>query len=250
MHAQRESEGESEGAKRILKELMGSQQRVAAETHILALPMPFQGHMNPMLQFSKRLASKGLKVTLLNFTDKQWSKSAEHGSVNIELIFDDTLFSAVSGQEDDDIMSGYAYLKNLYAAVKRRLPEVVAKHGESGYPISCLVYDSVMPWALDIAKQLGLFGAVLFTQSCAVTQIYYEVYQGKLKVPVEKAHVELEGMPPLEIYDLPTFLYDLENYPISLSLSTSQFFNIKEADWVFFNTFNSLEDEVHVSSTI
>ena len=32
--------------------------------HVLALPYPSQGHINPMLQISKRLVSKGLKATL------------------------------------------------------------------------------------------------------------------------------------------------------------------------------------------
>ena len=32
--------------------------------HVLAIPYPTQGHLNPMLQFSKHLAnSKGLKTT-------------------------------------------------------------------------------------------------------------------------------------------------------------------------------------------
>jgi hypothetical protein len=37
----------------------------ASESHVLVLPLPLQGHINPMLQFSKLLASKGLKVTLI-----------------------------------------------------------------------------------------------------------------------------------------------------------------------------------------
>ncbi|KAG8481364.1 hypothetical protein CXB51_026119 [Gossypium anomalum] len=36
------------------------------ETHVLVFPFPIQGHINPMLQFSKRLASKGLRVTLIS----------------------------------------------------------------------------------------------------------------------------------------------------------------------------------------
>ena len=35
------------------------------QPHILVLPYPIQGHINPMLQFSKRLASKGPRVTLV-----------------------------------------------------------------------------------------------------------------------------------------------------------------------------------------
>jgi len=30
-----------------------------------------------------------------------------------------------------------------------------------------------MPWALDVAKNFGLLGVPLFTQSCSVTSIYY-----------------------------------------------------------------------------
>ena len=32
--------------------------------HVIVFPFPVQGHINPMLQFSKQLASSGLRVTL------------------------------------------------------------------------------------------------------------------------------------------------------------------------------------------
>lgn len=35
-------------------------------THCLVIPYPLQGHINPMLQFSKRLIQKGIKITLAN----------------------------------------------------------------------------------------------------------------------------------------------------------------------------------------
>ncbi|KAK4349512.1 hypothetical protein RND71_032267 [Anisodus tanguticus] len=34
------------------------------KAHCLILPYPMQGHINPMLQFSKRLQSKGVKITI------------------------------------------------------------------------------------------------------------------------------------------------------------------------------------------
>ncbi|KDP35128.1 hypothetical protein JCGZ_10662 [Jatropha curcas] len=210
---------------------MGTEQyRPFTETHVLALPLPFQGHINPMLQFSKRLASKGLKVTLLSFIDKQITRT-KHGSVNIEFISSD-------GNKEDD------YFQNLKSIVSIKLPEIVARNGESGYPVSCLLYDSVMPWALDIARELGLFGACLFTQSCAVSTIYYKAHEGALSTPVEKVPVSIEGMPLLDLYDLPSFFFDLENYPTVLTLLGNQFLNTGDADWVFFNTFCELEDEV------
>ena len=36
-----------------------------SQLHILVVPFPGQGHINPMLQFAKRLASKNLKVSFV-----------------------------------------------------------------------------------------------------------------------------------------------------------------------------------------
>ncbi|KAI7983641.1 UDP-glycosyltransferase 74G1 [Camellia lanceoleosa] len=38
----------------------------AYKAHVLILPYPAQGHINPMLQFSKRLVARGVKTTLAN----------------------------------------------------------------------------------------------------------------------------------------------------------------------------------------
>ncbi|KAJ0034758.1 hypothetical protein Pint_26256 [Pistacia integerrima] len=60
------------------------------ETHILTIPFPAQGHINPMLQLSKRLASKGLKVTLVTAESTPISIQGESltSSIKIESIPD------------------------------------------------------------------------------------------------------------------------------------------------------------------
>ena len=59
------------------------------KTHIPVIPFPFQGHINPLVQFVKQLADKGPKVTLVT-TTSMLSKSMEARtrSINIELISD------------------------------------------------------------------------------------------------------------------------------------------------------------------
>jgi hypothetical protein len=53
-------------------------ERNAYRAHCLVLTFPSQGHINPMLEFSKRLGHKGLKVTLVttNFISKTIYKEA------------------------------------------------------------------------------------------------------------------------------------------------------------------------------
>lgn len=213
------------------------------QQQVLILPFPLPGHINPMLQFSKRLVSKGLEVTLVTFSagNKALAAGGEDGPVKIELISDDL-------SEHHCLEKPGAYLERLKEVVTLRLPQIIAKLG-----ISCLVYDSVFPWALDIAKQQGLVGAPFFTQSCAVNTIYYNVHEGFLKIPLAgdgRSSFSFPGLPVLGEYDLPSLVYDAETYPVISEVQFNQFSNFGEADWVLINTFTTLEEEVYIYACI
>ncbi|XP_077229628.1 mogroside I-E synthase-like [Tasmannia lanceolata] len=203
------------------------------KAHVLILPFPGQGHINPAIQFAKRLASKGLKVTV---------------ATTIVIKLDQELVSPVSVEPICNV-SEYlhgtgANFGHIQAIVVRALMGFVEKHEKSGDPFCCLIYDSVLPWCLDIAKQLGLYGAPFFTQPCAVSSIFYHVYQGRLSVPLDGPTVSLPGLPKFELSDLPTFITKSETSRASLELLVSQFCNLEKADWVFINTFEKLEAEL------
>ncbi|XP_050235949.1 UDP glycosyltransferase 9-like [Mercurialis annua] len=200
---------------------------------IVAFPFPGQGHINPMLQFCRCLASKGLKVTLISFIDDELTKSMKNSLVRVE---------SISNYDEDShkfpTMEGY--WQNKKSRFERKLVEMTENN--HGSQISCLVYDSIMPWALDIARQFGIAGAAFFTQACCVSAIYLHVHQGKLNIPMENQEsISLAGLPILESHDLPAIV---PNYASLVTLRTSQFANLKEADWVFINSFDTLEQEV------
>lgn len=205
--------------------------------HVLVLPLPIQGHINPMLQFSKRLNSKGLKVTLVTAFINPHSIQAQAAEIGVETISDPT-------EEGTDPGNIEAFINRFFQLVTLKLPQLIVKLKS----VSCLVYDSIMPSALDIAKQLGLFGAPFFTHSCAVNAIYYNVHRGLLRVPLEDQEAPLAlsmlGLPQLESFDLPSFIYDRRSLSFMLAYETNQFYNLTEAHWIFFNTFDSLEEEV------
>ncbi|KAL5578597.1 hypothetical protein UlMin_011039 [Ulmus minor] len=190
--------------------------------HVLALPFPAQGHINPMFQFSKRLVSKGLKVTLLvAFLNNPESIPHQAGKIKVETISNPTQGEALKKIE--------GFLEFFQEVVSINLGQVIEKQRNMGNPISCLVYDSVLPWALDIAKQFGLIAAPLFTQPCADSK---------------SGLISMAGLPQLEIFDLPSFFSDVKSYPTMLGHMTRQFSNFREADCILVNTFESLEEEV------
>ena len=110
------------------------------------------------------------------------------------------------------------------------------------------MYDSFLPWALDVAKDYGLYGAAFFTNSATVCNIFCRMHHGWLTLPVklEDTPLSIPGLPSLNFIDLPTFVKFPESYPAYLAMKLSQYSNLDKADWIFGNTFQELEGEVRV----
>lgn len=206
------------------------------KAHVLVLPFPVQGHINPMLQFCKRLASKGLKTTFVNtlFISSNTQPSAS------SLISTATISDGHDGCGFTVAGDPGSYLARFRSVGSETLSDLIKK-------LDGLVYDPFLPWALDVAREFGLVGAAFFTQSCAVSNVYYHVRKGILKLPFEEGKAILvPGLPPLERLETPSFVGDYGSYPAFCDMLVNQFSNIDKADWVLFNTFYDLEEEVRL----
>ena len=220
---------------------MEGQTQAKPQPHILVLPFPLQGHINPMLQFSKRLASKGPRVTLVATTSISESvKAIVSHTINIEIISD----GSTESKTFDTSTDSDAFFENFKVTVSQSLRKLIETQKSSRHPPKFVVYDSGMPWALNLARELGLDGAPFFTQSGAVNAIYYHGYKGTLKLPLEEPTVSLPSMPLLGANDLPSFMADTGTYRALFSTLLNQLSNIDEANWIFCNTVYDLEDEV------
>ncbi|KAL5794449.1 hypothetical protein ACOSP7_003043 [Xanthoceras sorbifolium] len=214
--------------------------RACSKAHVLIIPYPIQGHINPMLQFAKRLASKGVKTTLA--TTIYLSKSMHTdpaSSIAIETISD--------GYDEGGFLqaeSPEAYLASLKFVGSETMAMLIKKFDSIGQPVTGLVYDGFLPWVLDVAKQFGLLGAAFFTQTCAVNSIYYHVHRGLLKLPFSGHDFSLPELPQLQVSETPSLVYDMGENPAAFDLLVNQFSNINDADWVLFTTFYKLEEKV------
>ncbi|CAN1332801.1 UDP-glycosyltransferase 74F2 [Linum perenne] len=65
-------------------------QQQQQQPHCLVIPIPSTGHINPMLQFSKRLIHKGIKVTLVltRFLSNSITSTATTSGINLAAISD------------------------------------------------------------------------------------------------------------------------------------------------------------------
>ena len=95
------------------------------ETHIIVLHYCSQGHINPMLQFSRRLASKGPRVTLVIPTASIYN--AQASSINIEIICEGLEKRKEEERTED-------YVERFRMVASQSLAELIEKHSRSSHP--------------------------------------------------------------------------------------------------------------------
>ena len=222
-----------ETEKEMLHEKMDAKS-ISRKAHCLVLAYPSQGHVNPLLQFCKRLEHHRIRTTLV--TTRFFFNSIEKlaSSINLETISDG--FDNGGMKEAESVE---AYYDRFWKVGEKTLAELIENLSSSGNCVDCIVYDSILPWALDVAKRFGLVSAAFLTQTLAVHSFYYLVKKGKLQVPLLDDRICLGGLPELAPEDMPVFVY-----PVFRNLVVDQFPNVEKADWVLCNTFFELETEV------
>ncbi|KAI3678635.1 hypothetical protein L6452_37936 [Arctium lappa] len=203
--------------------------------HVLVISYPAQGHINPMLQFCKRLVAKGVKTTFA--TTFSISKTL-HIDINSPVTFE-TFSDGFDNIGPDQFVSPDEHFPMLRKVGSESLSDLVRKLDG----LDAIIYDGFLPWALDVAKRFGIVGAVFFTQTCAVNNIYYHVIRNFLKIPLLNSVVKVPGLPQLEDWETPSFVHKFDQFPAVSDFVFGQFTNIDQADWVFFNSFYKLEEE-------
>ncbi|OIW01407.1 hypothetical protein TanjilG_25703 [Lupinus angustifolius] len=209
--------------------------------HCLVIAYPAQGHINPLLQFSKRLVHRGIKITLVS-TVSIWNiigNNINLNSIDIDSISDGYDNGGLAEAESIDI-----YKETFWKVGPQTLYKLLQNLASTNNPVDCVIYDSFLPWALDVAKKLGILGAAFFTQTCSVQNIYFHAYQKLLELPLSQREYVLPGLPKLGASELPSFLYKYGTFPGYFDIVVNQFSNIDKVDWVLANTFYELEKEV------
>ncbi|KAH1096015.1 hypothetical protein J1N35_012936 [Gossypium stocksii] len=219
------------------------EKKANSRVHVLVIPYPSQGHINPMLQFSKRLSSKGLKATFA--TTVFISETMKPELLNSDIDFD-TISDGCDKGGFLEVGSVDDYLVRLQTVGSKTLTELIIKHKNSPRPIDCILYDAFLPWVLDVAQQFGIVGIAFLTQACAVNYIYYYAHNGLLSLPISSSMtpIVIPGLPLLDLRDMPSFIYVAGSYPSYFELVLNQFSNIDKADFIVVNTFYKLEQEV------
>nr|ACN39827.1 unknown [Picea sitchensis] len=229
--------------------------------HALLFPYPTQGHMTPMMQFAKNLASKGLTVTFVttHHTHRQIIK-ARSQSDQVDPIHQDAHnldLDIRSAQISDglpldfDRSAGFSDFIQAVDNMGGELERLIHNLNKTGPPISCVIVDTMLFWSLEVSKKLGIPWISFWTQPTFVYSIYYYAHlveaqrRSHYKGSGNEGNILIDyipGVPTLHPSDLPSFFNETDfDSQYILDLFRKSFQSSRRADWVLCNSFDDLE---------
>jgi hypothetical protein len=184
------------------------------QPHVLILPFPAQGHIKPLLSLAALLCHAGLHVTFLNtehnhrrLTDLQ-ALSTHFPTLHLESISD--------GLPTDHPRSPIHRIPELISSImsltKPLFRQLLADlSSKSERPVTCVIADGIMSFAIDFAKEWGIRTISFRVFSAACLWSFF-----CLPKLIEEGHVPVRGECLTKI--------SFTNILFSLSLTWSQCF--------------------------
>lgn len=215
----------------------------------LLITYPIQGHINPALQFAKRLATIGVPVTFATtvhlhrrLVNKPTTKGLSFA------VFSDGYDDGYNSNNDAEVAS---YISELKRRGSESLRDTILSAAKEGQPFTYLAYTLLLPWVATVARELHLPSALLWIQAATVFDIYYYYFHEHGDYITQKTEdptysIELPGLPfSLTSRDLPSFLLASNTYTFALPSFKEQLEILEEETnpIVLVNTVEELEPE-------
>lgn len=221
----------------------------SSSSHFLIVSFPGQGHINPCLQFAKRLLRTGARVT---FTT---SISAHRQMHKSDETLDGLSYMAFSdGYDDGSEIAGHdleQFMANLERWGSETLRELIENNLKEGCKFTHVFYSMLIPWVASVASSLQLRSTLIWTQPATLLDIYYYYFNGygdviQNAVTNPSSLILLPGLPPLTGRDVPSFFTPENHYTFIFSLMKHHFEILDEPandnPKVLVNTFDALEE--------
>ncbi|KAL0459914.1 UNVERIFIED_CONTAM: UDP-glycosyltransferase 87A1 [Sesamum latifolium] len=214
-------------------------QRISS-CHVLALPYPGRGHINPMLDLCSAVAQKSTDILITVVLTEEWVSFI--GSVSKP---PNVHFAAIPNVLPSELVRG-ADPRGFWTAVSTKMEEPVERLlDQLRLPLAIVIADAFLIWAADMAARRNIPLASFWPMSASVFTVFYHfdllVQNGHFPVNISVKGDEIvdyiPGLPPLLVRDLPKVMRKQEDAPRFLRL-------VPRAKFLIFSSIHQLEPQV------
>nr|UYS93193.1 UGT87Y1 [Eucalyptus yarraensis]UYS93194.1 UGT87Y1 [Eucalyptus camphora] len=178
--------------------------------HVVALPFPARGHINPMMNLCKLLVSKKPDIVITFVVTEEWLGfiGSDPKPANVRFATVPNVIPSALHQAKNFPNFLEAVFTKLEAPVEQLLDRVEL-------PVAAIMADTYVLWAVRVGKRRNIPVATLWTMSAPVFSVFhhFEMLKEKGHFPVdlsERGEEEVDYIPGVaktRIADLPTIFH-------------------------------------------
>ncbi|MCL7028023.1 hypothetical protein MKW94_015584, partial [Papaver nudicaule] len=150
--------------------------------HAVFIPVPAQGHVTPMMTLAKLFHSKGFHITFVNTEFNHQRLINSRGPDSVRGLPDFRFETITDGLPPPEDLNATQYVPDLFHALRynmlfpfRDLIKKLNNNSKSSLsspssegfipPVTCIVSDGMMSFALKVGRELGIPVALFWTAS-------------------------------------------------------------------------------------
>ncbi|KAG8497347.1 hypothetical protein CXB51_008637 [Gossypium anomalum] len=227
-----------------------------SKPHIVIVPFPAQGHVNPMMLLAKLLHSRGFFITFVNTEFNHRRLIRSKGPDFVKGLPDFQFETIPEGLPSSD-RNATQDLRVLCDSIRKHclapFVELLAKLNSSPQvpTVTCIISDGLMSFAIKAAEQLGIPEVQFWTASACSFMGYLHfselVKRGIIPFQSETFLNEpidwVPGMSNIRLRDFPSFVKANDPNDILFDYFGSEAQNCLKASTIIFNAF---EEHLHV----
>ncbi|XP_016740785.1 UDP-glycosyltransferase 85A8-like isoform X1 [Gossypium hirsutum] len=225
--------------------------------HIVIVPFPAQGHVNPMMLLAKLLHSRGFFITFVNTEFNHRRLVRSKGPDFVKGLPDFQFETIPEGLTSSD-RNATQDLPVLCDSIRKHclapFVDLLAKLNSSPQvpTVTCIISDGLMSFAIKAAEQLGIPEVQFWTASACSFMGYLHfselVKRGIIPFQSETFLDEpidwVPGMSNIRLRDFPSFVRANDPNDILFDYLGSEAQNCLKASAIIFNAFEEFEHEV------
>ncbi|GKV20723.1 hypothetical protein SLEP1_g30805 [Rubroshorea leprosula] len=189
----------------------GNREGSATFCHILAVPYPARGHINPMMNLCRSLVSKKPDILVTFVVTEEW-----FGLIGSDQKPDNIRFGTIPNDLTSELARSGDYSPDFLEEVLRKMEAPVDCLIDQLHPlVSTIIYDSYLVFGVRIGNRRNIPAASFWTMPALVYSVFdhldllvqHHHFPITLKEQGEERIDYIPGVSSIRIADLPTCLY-------------------------------------------
>ncbi|GLU07687.1 hypothetical protein SLE2022_246350 [Rubroshorea leprosula] len=219
--------------------------KTTSTCHVVALPYPGRGHINPMMNLCGLLCSKKPDILITFVVTEEW-----YGFIGSDSKPANVRFGTIPNVIPSELVRANDFLRFLEAVSTKMEAPFEQFLDRLQLPVTAILTDTYMGWVVRVGNRRNIPVGSLWTTSASVLSVFHHFdllvknqhFPADLSERGDEIVDYIPGLPSTTLANLPTFFHGKGNQSFHLALESVSL--LPKSQYLLFTSVNELESRV------